>query len=360
MTAWLDIDIERAFPRGPTISARIGPAQGCERRPVTVLFGPSGAGKTTLLRCLAGLDSPTRGRITIDGQTWFDERHGIRAAPQHRRIGYVPQEPSLFPHLTALQNISYGLRGTPDGASRARDMLDFIGLSALADRRPGALSGGQRQKLALARALAPRPGLVLLDEPFSSLDGPVRESLRDEVRDLLVRACAPAIIVTHDLNEAAAIGDQIMVMASGRVEQIGSTADVLRRPRNGAVAAAVGYENILPGRVESRDGHLVSVLVNGTAVRAADADGLAGDVLVCIRSQDVLLGADGSAGGRAGHGYPGSIVGSRPGMPLAQVTIDCGFPLRAGAMRDDPARFSPGAKVIATIEPSSVVIVARG
>lgn len=378
MTAWLDIDFERAFPRGPTITARIGPQAGCERHPVTVLFGPSGAGKTTLLRCLAGLDRPTRGHITIDGQTWFDSHRGVHTPPQHRRIGYVPQEPSLFPHLTALQNVSYGLRRAPDRASRARDMLDFVGLAPFADRRPSALSGGQRQKLAVARALAPRPALLLLDEPFSSLDGPVRESLRAELRDLIIRACAPAIIVTHDLNEAAAIADQVIVMTDGLIQQIGRTADVLHRPRTAAVAAALGFENILPATIQSTTGTTSTILVGGVTLLATNDQSLTGEALVCIRAQNITLSSatDSLQGGQSQSGHSqsgkahrthhpvmnrltGPIITIRRGMPFDHAIIDCAFPLRVALPKAPPPPPAEGARVSAFIDPSGAALVPK-
>ncbi len=227
---------------------------GCE---VLVLFGPSGSGKSLTLQAIAGVDRPDGGSIVldIDGDetVLFDSGAGIDVKPQLRRIGYVPQSLALFPHLTVEENITYGLRGHSKSARReaARRLLALMRLSDLPDRLPGQLSGGQRQRVALARALAVEPRLLLLDEPFTALDGPTRRALRHEVRRLHEERGVPVLLVTHDTDEAFALADRIAVIDAGRVLQIDDRDGVFGRPLSRRVAELVGVENILPGVVRS-------------------------------------------------------------------------------------------------------------
>ena len=174
------------------------------------VLGPSGSGKTTLLRLLAGFDAPDRGRIALDGETLDDEQHRVPA--HRRRIGYVPQEGLLFPHLTVAENIGLGLPRRSRGGSRVTDLLELIGLGGLGHRRPHELSGGQQQRVAVARALAPEPRLILLDEPFAALDASLRESLRAEIKQLLASLGTTVVLVTHDQEEALSLADIVAIL----------------------------------------------------------------------------------------------------------------------------------------------------
>ncbi|HSB36185.1 MAG TPA: ATP-binding cassette domain-containing protein, partial [Thermoanaerobaculia bacterium] len=239
----------RRFPAGPAIRAELDlPLGGAE---VTVLFGPSGAGKTTILRCLAGLEVPDEGTIRLGAETWFDADARVNRPPQARRVGFLFQDHALFPHLTVAGNVAFGLAGLPraECARRVADGLSFVGLSALADRRPRELSGGESQRVALARALARRPALLLLDEPLSALDSPLRIRLRGELRTLLTSLEIPSVVVTHDRAEALALGDRVAVVAEGGVRQTGPVDEVFSRPTDVGVARVTGVECVLPGRV---------------------------------------------------------------------------------------------------------------
>jgi ABC-type sulfate/molybdate transport systems ATPase subunit len=218
---------------------------------VTALFGPSGAGKTLTLQCLAGLLRPTAGRLVLDGRVLFDAAQGIDLSPQERRTGYVFQRQALFPHLSALENVAFGLRHRPraERLGRAREVLLRLGLAGLEVRPPAALSGGQRQRVARARALAVEPALVLLDEPLSALDEPTRRALREELEATLAAAGAAAVLVTHDLTEAYLLGQRIVVLEAGRVIQSAPRSDLLWRPASEAVARITGTRNILSGTV---------------------------------------------------------------------------------------------------------------
>ncbi|MCP4518817.1 MAG: ABC transporter ATP-binding protein [Delftia sp.] len=218
---------------------------------VLALFGPSGAGKSLTLRCLAGLVRPLAGRITLNGRALFDAARGLHAPPRLRRMGYVPQNYALFPHLTVAENIAYGLAGRSQAVRRARvaDMVYLMRLEGLEARRPSRLSGGQQQRVALARALVTEPQALLLDEPFAALDGLTRGRLQDELISLQRRCCLPTVLVTHDLAEAYALSDRLAVFDAGRVLQVGPKEEVLRQPATHAVARFIGTRNIFEGQV---------------------------------------------------------------------------------------------------------------
>ncbi len=212
---------------------------------ILALLGPSGCGKTTLLRVVAGLENPDRGQVLLEGQE-------ITALPPERRgIGFVFQDYALFPHLTALGNVAFGLKGK-DRLERARKALERVGMTLFQHRKPGELSGGQQQRIALARALAPGPRLVLLDEPFSSLDASLRAATREEVRRILKETGTTALLVTHDQEEALSFADRLGVMRGGRLEQVGTPEEVYLRPRTPFVAQFLGRTNLLPGEGRGR------------------------------------------------------------------------------------------------------------
>jgi molybdate transport system ATP-binding protein len=218
---------------------------------VAVLFGPSGAGKTLTLQCLAGLIRPDAGRIVVDDRVLFDSAAGVDLPPQHRRVGYVFQGYALFPHLTVGQNVAFGLRdrSRAERQRRAAEVMERLGLGGLEHRRPGELSGGQRQRVALGRALAIDPALLLLDEPLSALDAPLRRSLRDELRTILSGWGTAAVLVTHDFTEAYQLADRIVIYEGGRVIQSAPRAELLWQPASEAVARIMGLRNVLHGTV---------------------------------------------------------------------------------------------------------------
>jgi len=218
---------------------------------VAVLFGPSGAGKSLTLACLAGLVRPEAGRIVVDGRVLFDSTAGINLPPQQRRVGYVFQGYALFPHLSVEENVGFGLRDRPraERAQRVADVLARLGLADLARRRPAELSGGQRQRVALGRALAIDPALLLLDEPLSALDLPLRRALRDELRATLADLRMAAVVVTHDFAEAYRLGDRIVVYDQGRVVQAAPRTELLWQPASETVARIMSIPNVMHGTV---------------------------------------------------------------------------------------------------------------
>lgn len=210
---------------------------------VLALLGPNGAGKSTALRALAGLVRLDDGHVRLAGRV-LDDAHGVVVAPEDRGVGVVPQDSALFPHLSALENVAFGLRarGTPRRPARARAQawLDRVGLADLCAARPGELSGGQAQRVALARALAPEPGLLLLDEPLSALDAGTRLEVRADLARHLTTFTGCTVLVTHDPVDAMVLADEVVVVEDGRVVQRGAPADVASAPVTGYVARLVG------------------------------------------------------------------------------------------------------------------------
>jgi molybdate transport system ATP-binding protein len=241
----LDVRLLKRLP-GFTLDVEWTAGEG-----VAALFGPSGAGKTLTLQCLAGLLKPDAGRIVVDDRVLFDAESGVDLPPQRRRIGYVFQGYALFPHLSVVDNIGFGLRDRPraEARGRAADVIVRMGLEGLEARRPHELSGGQRQRVALGRALAPDPALLLLDEPLSALDATLRQSLRDDLRRILAEWRTAAVLVTHDFTEAYRLGDRIVVYEAGRVIQSAPRAELLWQPASERVAGIVGIRNVLHGTV---------------------------------------------------------------------------------------------------------------
>jgi molybdate transport system ATP-binding protein len=225
------------------VAVRVRPAKGFELDVdfsvppgVTVLFGPSGSGKSTTLGAIAGLTRPIAGTIALGDTPWFDAARGIDVAVHRRRVAYVFQSLALFPHMTAAQNVAYGMPralGAEARRARALAVLERFHVAPLADRRPPTFSGGEAQRVALARAMATDPRVILLDEPFSALDRELRIELVAELRDTLRETGAPVLFVTHHRQEARALGDRVVVLAAGRVQRIGPVAD-LGPPGGGA------------------------------------------------------------------------------------------------------------------------------
>jgi iron(III) transport system ATP-binding protein len=243
---------------------------------LVAVLGPSGCGKTTLLRCVAGFEHPDAGSVSVGG------RRIDALPPQARRIGIVPQEGALFPHLSVRRNLAYGLRGSARRSGRVEEVLELVGLGGYADRMPHELSGGQRQRVALARAMAPRPELILLDEPFSALDAGLRQSLRAHVAAALQADNATAVLVTHDQDEALSLADRIAVMRNGRIVQCGSPEEVYRSPADPWTATFVGEAVWLDGEVAA--GAAV------TPLGRVGVDGPEGRARLLLRPEQLRLG----------------------------------------------------------------------
>ena len=263
------------------------------------LLGPSGCGKTTTLRMIAGLESPSEGRIRV-GDTTVAGIDGF-TSPENRDVGLVFQEFALFPHLTVAENIAFGLDGSD--TERVEMLLDLVGLTGYGDRSPTDLSGGERQRVALARSLAPEPDVLLLDEPFSNLDVRLRVEMREEVRRILKETGVTAVSVTHDQEEAMSISDRVAVMYDGQLEQVDTPERVFQQPRSRFVASFLGHASFVSGRVdgdtvESGLGPISRASVDGLATQY---DGTRVDVM--LRPDDVVArpAREAEANGRAVH-----------------------------------------------------------
>jgi iron(III) transport system ATP-binding protein len=280
-------DLTKAFTTTPVLTGLDLHVPGGS---LTALLGPSGCGKTTLLRLIAGFDDPDGGTVTLGDRVVAGAGRGVPA--RRRGIGFVPQEGGLFPHLSVAANISFGLprRQRRDGG-RVRELLALVGLGPeLADRSPHQLSGGQQQRVALARALAPEPSLVLLDEPFSSLDAALREETRLAVADALRTTGATAVLVTHDQAEALSMADQVAVLRGGRLVQLTDPRTLYRHPRDLDVATFVGEAVVLDADI--RDGRAFCAL-GSLALERSCPDGRA---RVVLRPEQLRLSTPAATG----------------------------------------------------------------
>jgi len=283
----IEIALELLLARFPLrVDARLGDG-------VTAIMGPSGSGKTSLLEAVAGLRARTRGRIVVNGTTLLATNEGVRLPPEDRRVGYVPQDAGLFPHLTALGNVRFGARGAAD---RVRAAVETLELTSLLSRHPATLSGGEKQRVALARSLASDPRLLLLDEPLAAVD----VELRDRIVPYLLRIHeewrVPVLYVTHSVGEALSLAEAVLLLREGTVEAHGPPLDLLSRPAI-ASAAESGIENLFSAQIVAHDdkgGTTRVVLDDGTALsipllsarRPGDAVSLA------IRAEDIVVAVE--------------------------------------------------------------------
>jgi iron(III) transport system ATP-binding protein len=263
------------------------------RGEILALLGPSGCGKSTTLRLVAGFETPDEGRVEIGGRLVAGP--GICLPPEKRSVGMVFQSYALFPHLTVAQNVVYGVRQAKARAGRVQEVLALVGLSGLEARMPHELSGGQQQRVALARALAPRPEVLLLDEPFSNLDAGRRGQVRHEVREILKVSGTTALFVTHDQEEALAMGDRVGILYDGRLEQVGTPQEVFQAPATRFVAEFLGIPDFLPARVTQQGLETELGLAHS---HAAVHLPLGTGVDVLVRPDDLALRQDPEGGAR--------------------------------------------------------------
>ena len=265
----------------------------------TMLLGPSGGGKTTLLNCIAGLVRPGRGRIALGGAVLFNSASRIDVPVQNRRVGYVFQNLALFPHLTVAQNVQYGIMRIPSGERRQRMMalLESFRIPHLAERKPGQISGGERQRAALARSLVTDPAVLLLDEPLVALDNAAKSRILDDLRAWNAAHSIPIVFVTHAPEEAFALGERVVVLEAGRIVAHGMPQEVLTTPRHETVAQIVGFENVFDAAVTAlheNQGTMVCQLertdceLEVPLIRA----GIGDPVRIAIRAGDIMISAE--------------------------------------------------------------------
>jgi iron(III) transport system ATP-binding protein len=277
---------------------------------IVVLLGPSGCGKTTTLRCVAGLEHPTSGCIVIGGTVYTDPGAGVLVPPRARNLGMVFQSYAVWPHMTVRQNVAYPLKAR--GASRAdiargvEEALTLVELSAYADRPVTQLSGGQMQRVALARSMVYQPQILLLDEPLSNLDAQLRLRLRDDLRRIIKRVGLTALYVTHDQTEAVVLGDRIGVMRDGKLLQLDTPIELYNRPADLFVASFTGATNHLQGVAASRDGEFGMIAVGPDHVMARLGSGVAPNaaVRIALRPDNVII----SPPVQAPNQFPATVV----------------------------------------------------
>jgi iron(III) transport system ATP-binding protein len=296
VSAALDVrDLEKRFIAG-TRPAVDGVSFHVPAGEIVVLLGPSGCGKTTTLRCVAGLEHPTGGRIAIGGRTVSAPADGILVPPRHREIGMVFQSYAVWPHMTVRENVAYPLKhrriARPEMDRKIAETLELVGLAEYAARPVVALSGGQMQRVALARSLVYQPQLLLLDEPLSNLDAKLRLRLRDDLRRIIKQTGVTGLYVTHDQAEAVVLGDRIGVMRDGKLLQMAPPTEIYNRPADLFVANFTGASNLLEGRVLGREGEFGTIEMGGgakleawlpVAIKAGEP------VKVAVRPENILL-----------------------------------------------------------------------
>ena len=298
---------------------------------ITILFGPSGAGKSTLLDCIAGLVRPHKGCISVGGEILFDSQLGVNRPPQTRRVAYVFQTLALFPHMSAEENVAYGLSDLPDQerSQRVDEILKAFRVDTLRKRNPSEISGGERQRVALARSLVTQPGVLLLDEPLTGLDSELKSAIVDDLRAWNAARRIPILYVTHSREEVDALGERVIAMDHGRVVREGLPMDVLEAPRRRRLAQAAGFENLLSGTVvdlREADG-VMRVRLNESQCEMEVPLGYAtpGDrVVVAIRAGDILLATAPPHGLSARNVIEGRIVALETRGTLVRARVDCG------------------------------------
>lgn len=329
----------------------------------TIIFGASGAGKTTLLDCIAGLTPPDEGRISVGGETLYDSEKKHNVAAWERRIGYVHQDLALFPHLTAEENVTYGLRAlsATERQTRAREMLTAFRIDHLRERRPAQISGGERQRVALARALVTEPRALLLDEPLTALDRPTKSLLVGDLRQWNQHHRVPILFVTHNGEEVFALGDEVVVLDTGRIVAQGRPHEVMRVPRLETVANLSGLENTFDATVqalhESR-GTMTCRLAKTTVeletplVRAE----VGSHLRVGIRAGDLLLATENPHGLSARNILPGTIRRVEQRDVIFSAFVDCGsaeFEVHLTLAARDDLQLRPGKNVWVVVKTHS-------
>ena len=326
----------------------------------TILFGASGAGKTTLLDCIAGLSDPDEGRIVIGGENLYDSEKKRNVAAWKRHVGYVHQDLALFPHLTAEENIAYGLRSlsATERTSRSREILARFRLDRLRDRRPAQISGGERQRVALARALVTEPRALLLDEPLAALDRPTKSSLVSDLRKWNQDHRIPILFVTHNGEEVFALGDEVIMLDAGRIVAQGPPHAVMRAPRLETVAHLSGFENIFDATVVAQHedrGTMTCRLGTGPAEKdAAELETplvraeVGSRLRVGVRAGDLLLATEKPRGLSARNILPGTVQRLEQRDVIIAAMVDCGgteFEVHLTLAARDALQLGPGKSV---------------
>src|SRR5579885_115576 len=355
------IDIARRLSESFELRASFRASAG-----FTMILGPSGSGKTTLLDCIAGLARPDSGRIAIGERVIFDSARGIDLPPASRRIGYLFQCLALFPHLTVERNVEYGIARMPaaERERRVSAILDSFRIGDLRGRRPGEISGGERQRAALARSLVTDPAVMLLDEPLSALDLGTRSKIIEDLRRWNERHRIPILYVTHAPEEAFALGERVVVLEAGRVIADGMPQDVLKAPRRETIARIVGFENVF-------DATVAAIMESqGTMVCRLDANHLelevpltsarvGARVRVAVRAGDIMIAAERPRGLSARNTFEGRVVEMRRAGVTVVAMVDSGvtFEVHVTPGAAEELRLAPGRQVWLVLKTYSCSLV---
>lgn len=320
----------------------------------TILFGASGAGKTTLLNCIAGLQTPEAGCIAVGTNTLYDSDARIDLPPYRRFVGYLLQSLALFPHMTVRQNVEYGLNGLAklERADRARQVLGAFRISALAERRPRNISGGERQRAALARTLVTRPRVLLLDEPLAALDAVTKSQILDDLRVWNRRQQIPVLYVTHQQEDVFALGEKVIAIEAGRIVARGSPHEVLQRPQSETVAQLAGFENILEGAIIAEHpahGTMTCRIQGSTLDLEVPLSRIdrSRSVRIGIRAGDIMLATAAPQGLSARNVFPGTITAleQRDAMVIAEVNCGAEFEVHLTPAARESLRLEAGRNV---------------
>jgi molybdate transport system ATP-binding protein len=368
----LDVRIRKAFAGGFELDVAFA-----LRRGITILFGASGAGKTTLLDCIAGLQAPDSGRVTIGDRALFDSERHINVPVRNRNIGYVFQDLALFPHLNVESNVAYGLAGIhpQEREQRVGKALATLGIAELRKRRPAQLSGGERQRVALARALVTGPSLLLLDEPLAALDLPVRMKIADDLRRSIQNLPIPVLYVTHSRDEVFMLGERLLVLERGKVISEGTPHEVLSAPRGETVAQLAGFENIFDAQIISIHEDRGTMICRITTCRVGSAQlesaqveletplvraETGGKLRVGISAGDILLATSAPVGLSARNILPGKLLSLSQRDAIIVALVDCGVELSVhltlGAR--DSLELAPGQQVWVIVKTHSCHLLA--
>jgi len=294
---------------------------------VTVLFGTSGAGKTTVLNCLAGLAKPAAGEIRLGDRLLFSGRAATNVPVHRRNIGYLPQGLALFPHMTVSQNVAYGLADRSEASRSVAEILERFRVAHLAARYPREISGGERQRIALARALVRHPRLLLLDEPMSALDVATKQHIMDDLHDWNQSARIPIMYVTHDRAEVFSLAERVLAMERGKIVAEGTPAEVLYAPRTAAMAQLAGFENIFSAEVVETHPELgiATCRINGSELKLdCPLSTTSSERLkIGVRAGDILLSKQQIEGISARNRRPGELVALREGAEFVEAHVNC-------------------------------------
>jgi molybdate transport system ATP-binding protein len=326
-------------------------------REILALVGPSGSGKTTILRAISGLLRPDRGRITHEGRALLDTDLGVDIPPEGRRVGLVHQDGALFPFMSVLRNVAYGVRGERRQRDRAAgDVLRRLGIEHLAGARPGDLSGGERQRVALARAVASQPRFLLLDEPLSALDAATKAEVAAELEVSLKELGLPTILVSHDFSDVLGLADRVAVLQEGRIVQTGPPSELVEAPASAFVASLAGV-NYLTGRA-ARRGDLTEVMADGWAAPLLSTDEVAGPVGIVVYPWEISL-APHAPEGSALNAVMGSVRRVAAMGNRARVSVE-GRPSMVAEVTEESVRhlgLSPGVPVVSSWKATATRLV---